>query len=62
MVWIYFYLIPLATAWKKRTNDPASEVFSLYATMISVFIAVWCEALAAPALARLHLLLARRWC
>ena len=53
MVWIYFYLIPLAVAWKKRTNDPASEVVSLYATMFSVFVAVWCEALAAPALARL---------
>lgn len=41
MSWIYFYLIPLFAAWKKRSNDLATEVFSLYKTMFSAFLAIW---------------------
>ncbi len=52
MTWIYFYLIPLAAAWKKRTGDPAVEFLALCGTMLSVFLAVWCEGAVSAAIGR----------
>lgn len=43
MDWICYYLLPLAAAWKKRSDNLGDEVFSLYGVMLSTFLAFWAE-------------------
>ena len=43
MYWLYYIVLPLIAAWKKRSGDLLTECLSLYALMGGVFTAVWCE-------------------
>lgn len=53
MHWIYYYLLPLIVAWKKRSADTAEEVFALYGTMFGTFLAIWLEPLVSESLSTL---------
>lgn len=53
MYWIYYIALPLFAAWKKRSENPAEQVYALYATMLSAFLAVWCEGLVRSSLTAL---------
>lgn len=41
--WIYFIAIPAFIAWKKRSCELGVELFTLFGTMLSAFLGVWCE-------------------
>ena len=41
--WIYFIGIPAFIAWKKRSCELGVEVYTLFGTMLSAFLGVWCE-------------------
>ncbi len=44
MFWLYYYILPAIAAWKWRDKELVSAVYHLYGTMLSAFLAVWCEA------------------
>lgn len=44
MFWLYFYILPAIAAWKWREKELIPSVYYLYGTMLSAFLAVWCEA------------------
>ena len=44
MFWIYYYILPAAAAWKWRDKELVPSIYYLYGTMLSAFLAVWCEA------------------
>ena len=45
MYWICYIILPLIAAWKKRSANFAKEFYSLFNTMVSAYLAVWCEPL-----------------
>ena len=45
MYWIFYILLPGITAWQKRSANLAKESFSFFGTMLSAYLAVWCEPL-----------------
>ena len=53
MEWFCFYLLPAAVAWKRRSENPGSEIFILFGTMLSAFLAIWCEGLVSNSISTL---------
>lgn len=53
MFWLYYYILPAIAAWKWRDKDLIPSVYYLYGTMLSAFLAVWCEALVRNSLIQL---------
>jgi hypothetical protein len=53
MYWLYYIVLPLFAAWKKRQDALAEAVFSLFGTMLSAYLAVWCESLVSSSLGSL---------
>ena len=53
MYWLYYIALPLFAAWKKRKDALAEVVFSLFGTMLSAYLAVWCEGLVSSSLTSL---------
>ena len=45
MYWICYIILPAVVAWKKRSANLAQTVFALFSTMLSAYLAVWCEGL-----------------
>ena len=41
--WVLYYIVPGIYAWKKRTQELAKCVYSLFGTMFAVYLAIWCE-------------------
>ena len=41
MYFIYYIVLPLLVAWQKRSANLAEQVFALYTTMLSAFLAIW---------------------
>lgn len=50
MYLLYYIALPLFAAWKKRNDALAEAVFSLFGTMLSAYLAVWCEGLVSSSL------------
>lgn len=46
MYWICYIALPAFAAWKKRSSHLAKEFYALISTMLSSYLAVWCEQLA----------------
>lgn len=53
MYLLYYIALPLFAAWKKRKDALAEVVFSLFGTMLSAYLAVWCEGLVSSSLGSL---------
>lgn len=53
MYLLYYIALPLFAAWKKRKDALAEVVFSLFGTMLSAYLAVWCEGLVSYSLGSL---------
>ena len=45
MYWLFYIVLPLIAALKKRSGDVLAEFLALYGTMAGVFLAVWCESI-----------------
>ena len=45
MYWICYIILPGIAAWKKRSANFAKEFYALCGTMLSAYLAVWCEPL-----------------
>lgn len=43
MYWFCYIILPAIAAWKKRSANLAKEVYALFSTMLSAYLAVWCE-------------------
>jgi hypothetical protein len=50
MYWFYYIALPLFAAWKKRKDALGEVAFSLFGTMFSAYLAVWCEPLVSSSL------------
>jgi hypothetical protein len=45
MYWICYIILPCIVAWKKRSDNFVKAFYSFFGTMVSAYLAVWCESL-----------------